>query len=262
MDRLYSPGARVEMAYIHPDIEGASRRARSFEGDIFDEMERAEDAGYNVYIGVLPVTVREDDSFDRIWVDQDDPGAAWPFGSDPNWEHPIWPMPTTLVKTSEPEGGFRHQAIWKPTEAISPNKAKSAMKKLATMSGADGSVHDARRVLRVPGLINAKRGQLSQLMSTEEQPISFGAFELPEDTALNDILNGDVNNPAGILGEWLEGATEGDRNRKAYITARFLKGCGVDYEDAGPILKLGAMRCEPELEDRELKHALQSAYRR
>lgn len=261
--KLYNPGEAIEVAYIHPTKSGAERRERKLTEGLFEEMERGEEAGYNVYVGVLPVKLREAGVlFDRIWVDQDDPSAPWPFGSDPEWTHPIWPQPTTLVKTSEAEGGFRYQAIWKLSEAITADQAKKAMKRLAAMAGADGSVHDARRVLRVPGIINAKRGQLSQLMSTNEDPISIEAFELPEDTAVADILNGPVNNPAGILGEWLEGATEGDRNRKAYVAARFLKGCGVVYEDAGPILKLGAMRCDPELEDHELEHALQSAYRR
>lgn len=260
--RLFNPGDPLEVAFIHPEKEGAIRRTRKLTEGLFEDMERGEAAGYNVYVGVLPVRLQTGGSYDRIWMDQDDPKAPWPFGADPKWEHPALPDPTTLVKTSEAEGGFRYQAIWLLTEPITEEEGRNAIKRIAEMAGADGSVHDPRRLLRVPGLINAKRGQMAQLMTTNDEPVSIGAFNLPEDTALADILNGPVNNPAGILGEWLAGTEAGGRNRKAYVAARFLKGCGVEIEDAGPILKLGAQRCDPELSDRELAHALQSAYRR
>jgi hypothetical protein len=136
------------------------------------------------------------------------------------------------------------------------------MKTLAKRIGADDSVHDARRVLRVPGIMNAKRGTAARLIDTSEGVMSLDAFDLPQDSPVQALLNQPIQNPAHVLGEWLDGATEGDRNRKAYVTARFLKGCGVQYDDAAAILLLGAGRCDPELEEHEVQHALDSAYHR
>ena len=272
------PEEAFEVAYIHPTEEDPRKKVRrverradiiggdDFKGDyghVLDEMERAEEAGYNVYVSVLPVS-HQGHVYDRVWVDQDDPTAPYPFAADERWEGGQWPEPTTLVKTSDAEGGFRWQAIWllQPGTALSPDEGKAFVKKLAKKAGADESVHDARRVLRVPGILNAKRGSMARLISTSEGHVSTEAFDLPEESYVEGLLNMEVNNPQHILGEWLDGAKEGDRNRKAYVTARFLRSCGVSIEDAGPILKLGAMRCDPELPDHELQHALNSAYHR
>lgn len=269
LGHLYEENDEFEVAYIQPSTTGGGRVARVTRtyGDaevqtVLDEMERGETNGFNVYVSALPTSRQASRAFDRIWVDQDDPTAPWPFGADPNFDRPAWPKPTTLVKTSEAEGGFRWQAIWTLDEELTEAEAKTAMKRLAALIGADGSVHDARRVLRVPGIVNAKRGMNARLMDTTTGDIRLAAFDLPQESALDALLNTPVNNPAAVLGEWLSGTGEGDRSRKAYVTARFLKSCGVAWEDSAAILKLGAMRCDPVMEDRELEHSLNSAYHR
>lgn len=272
LDRLYADGDEFEVAYIRPSTgEGGGKVARvtrtyCAEGvgmeSVLSEMERGEANGFNVYVSVLPVSRQTSRAFDRIWVDQDDPTAPWPFGADEAWDRPAWPKPTTLVKTSEAEGGFRWQAIWRLGEVLSEDEARATMKRLAALVGADGSVHDARRVLRVPGIVNAKRGMNARLIDTAPGTVTLGSFDLPEVTTIDQLFAGPVQNPAHVLGEWLDGTTEGDRSRKAYVAARFLKSCGVSWTDAGPILKLGALRCDPPMDDRELEHSLDSAYHR
>ena len=225
--------------------------------DLLDEMRRAEAAGFNVYASVMPTGVQETGQFDRIWVDQDDPEAVYPFAAN----DVIWPEPTTLVKTSDAPGGFRWQAIWRLKEPIDAKTAKHAMKHLAKKIGADETVHDARRVLRVPGLMNVKRGSAARLIDTTAEPIDFEAFEIEKPAALEALMNVEVQNPNHVLGEFLDGVRQGNRNRKAYMAARHLYKSAVAYDDAAAILKLGASRCEPSLSDRELEHALNSAYR-
>ena len=269
LDKLYDDGDEFEVAYIQPSTDGGGRVARvtrtfSDEGvkTVLGEMERGEAGGFNVYVSVLPTANQAARAFDRIWVDQDDPTAPWPFGSDESFEGKNWPAPNTLVKTSEGDGGFRWQAIWLLNEALPEDKARPMMKKLAAQIGADGSVHDPRRVLRVPGIFNAKRGMNSRLMESHEGRIFVDAFDLPDETSLSKLFGTPVNNPAAVLGEWLNGTPQGDRSRKAYVVARFLKSCEVGYGDAGAIMKVGAIRCDPPMEDRELEHALNSAYHR
>ncbi|HSG28124.1 MAG TPA: DNA-primase RepB domain-containing protein, partial [Candidatus Krumholzibacterium sp.] len=253
LSRLYGEGDEFEVAYIRPTADEGGRVARVKRvfapgmplAEIQAEMERGEAAGFNVYVSALPVSRQASRTFDRIWVDQDDPTAPWPFGSDERFEHPAWPKPTTLVQTSEAEGGFRWQAIWKLHNELDEEAARSTMKRLAAQIGADGSVHDPRRVLRVPGILNAKRGMNARLMETSQGTVPIESFELPKVSAIDALMNGPVQNPEHVLGEWLAGTSEGDRARKAYVTARFLKSCGVTWGDAAPIMKLGAMRCKP-----------------
>lgn len=266
LGRIYRPGDQFEVAYLGSD-KAPARVTRVYDGDngervkeFLSEVGRAEESGYNVYVSARPQN--RGHLYDRIWVDQDDPGALWPFGSSPEWDAPAWPMPNTLVKTSETADGFRWQAIWLLSTPLPEDGARNAMRRLADAVGADKGVHDPRRVLRLPGVLNAKRGQVSRLVESRSGPISIGAFNLPEESALERLMQTKVNDPTHVLGEWLEGLGEGDRSRKAYVCARFLKSCGVTFHDAAAIMKLGAMRCDPIFEDRELEHSLHSAYNR
>lgn len=268
LKKLYAEGDEFEVAYIRPQTDaGGGRVARVtrtyHEGnldEILDEMERGEKNGFNVYTSALPTSRQASRAFDRIWVDQDDPSAPWPFGGENDF--PAWPKPTTLVKTSEAEGGFRWQGIWLLKSDIGEGEAREMMKRLAALIGADGSVHDARRVLRVPGILNVKRGMNARLVETNDGRTTPEAFALPEESAVERLLSLEVNNPKAVLGEWLRGTGEGDRSRKAYVAARFLRSCDVDWADAAGILKLGAVRCDPPMDDHELEHALNSAYHR
>jgi hypothetical protein len=270
--RIYTEGDDFEVLYKDEASPATvSRGVRTMPLDtgdqrsmdiLIEEFGRAEAAGFNIYVSAMPMHVQEAKVYDRIWVDQDDLTAPWPFGADPAFEGTQWPMPTSLVKTSSGEGGFRWQAIWLLAEPIEPTKAKIVMKQLAKRIGADESVHDPRRVLRLPGALNVKRDSMARLMDTRSGTVTLEAFYLPVEDALTKMMNAEVRDPAHVLGEWLAGVTEGDRNRTAYVAARFLKSCGVDYGDAGAILLLGARRAEPELEAHEVEHALDSAYHR
>jgi len=264
LTRIYQEGDRFEVLYRSED-GSVARKERSFATGMIsflDEVERAEENNFNVYVSAMPLDVQATGKYDRIWIDQDDVDGPWPFGADPNFDFDQWPQPTTLVKTSEADGGFRWQAIWILKASIEASAAKYAMKALSKQIGADETVHDSRRVLRLPGVMNAKRGTAARLMDTNSEAIEFSAFRLPKETALTALLTAEVQNPNHVLGEFIDGVGEGDRNRKAYMAARHLRKSGVGYEDAGAFLLLGAGRCEPPLDGRELEHALNSAYHR
>ena len=264
LHRLYEQGDKFEVLYLDNDgdVRRGTRTHEEGSHAFLDEVGRAETAGYNVYVSAMPLGIQKTNLFDRIWIDQDDVEGPWPFGADPAFDGPSWPEPSTLVKTSDGVGGYRWQAIWKLSVALDASEAKSMMKSLAGKIGADLGVHDSRRVLRLAGVMNAKRGSQARLMSTSEGTVSKEAFALPKAAALTKYLQADVQNPNHVLGEWLEGVQDGDRNRKAYMAARHLKNAAVAWNDAAAILKLGAQRCEPMFDDSELEHALNSAYHR
>ena len=266
LHRIYEHGDEFEVLYL--DGDGTVRRlTKTFisEGhqdsdEFMLEVQRAEAAGFNVYVSAMPLAMQKG-AFDRIWIDQDDPAADQPFARGEN----PWPAPTTMVKTSDGEGGYRWQAIWLLANLITPSEAKAAMVRLAKEIGADVGVHDARRVLRLAGVQNAKRGSQARLMSTADGRIgldAFGSLAVAEENPLAEMLNATIQNPNHVLGEFIDGVTKGERNRKAYMAAKHLKNAAVGYDDAAAFLKLGASRCDPTMDDRELEHALNSAYHR
>lgn len=257
--RLYGQGATFELVAI----KGQSVTRKDFiwgstqEAAAIKAIQKAEEAGYNVYASAMPLEVQEEGLYDRVWVDQDDVDGPWPWGTDPDLQ---WPKPTTLVKTSEEAGGFRWQAIWLLDDALPEERARNMMRRMAKQIGADGSVHDPRRILRVPGVTNAKRGVPARLMDTAEGLISPSAFSLPKETTVTKLLSADINNPNAILGEFLAGVGEGERNHKAYVCARFLRSTGVVHDDALAIVALGASRCSPAMPEHEVRNAVRSAY--
>lgn len=262
--KLYGAGDAFEVLYLNAEGRVA-RKQHTLTGpeiieEFIEEVERAEGAGFNVYVSAIPLN-KQGETYDRIWVDQDDPEGVWPFAAN----EIVWPKPSTLVKTSDAVGGYRWQAIWLLKEPIEAKEARRAMKHLAKLIGADEGVHDARRVLRLPGVMNVKRASQARLLDSGDA-IEYAAFGIPaaDTTAgvLDSLLNADVQNPNHVLGEFLDGVSEGERNRKAYMAARHLKNAAVQYMDAAAIMKLGAGRCEPPLDDRELEAALDSAYHR
>jgi hypothetical protein len=264
--RLYQPGQHFELVAVK---DGQARR-KTFEwvGQtpvILSALEGFEALGYNLYASVLPLERQEIGGYDRIWIDRDDPSAPWPFGADDNWNYVQWPEPTTLVRTSEAETGFRWQAIWKLDQILPEKEARDTIKRLAQRGVGDTSVHDPRRVFRIPGLMNAKRGSVSRLLSTFPEEVSVATFDLDAGiteagVTLDHLMQMDLQRPHEVLGEWLAGVSEGDRARKAYVTGRFLKSCGVTFDDALIIVATGARRAEPALSDAEVTHAVRSAY--
>lgn len=266
---LYLPGQTFELVAVK---NGQARRRKfGFPNDletVLDAIAVFEAAEWNLYASVLPLEVQASEEYDRIWMDRDDPFGPWPFGADPNWDSAAWPEPQVLVRTSEESpNGQRWQAIWK-IEPVSVQEGRSLIKRIAKAGGGDPSVHDPRRVLRIPGVRNAKRGSITRLLATHNGITNPEAFMLPDDiesggpVSLEALMNADISAPHHVLGEWLQGSDQGDRARKAFVTARFLKSCKVGFEDALAIVNTGAKRATPPLSDDEVVHAVRSAYNR
>lgn len=258
LEAVYEDGDRFELVAIKD--KRARRKTFTWgldDNPVLEAIEAFEEHGFDVYASAMPLQAQENGVYDRVWVDQDDLNGPWPWGNDPDLQ---WPKPTTLVKTSEGGGGFRWQAIWKLKESMSEQDGRNIMRRLAKRIGADGKVHDPRRILRVPGVTNAKRGMMSRYLGGYPDPISIEAFNLPKETAVQQLMEAQVSKPHAILGEWLEGFGEGERNQKAYICARFLRSCDVTHDDALAIVAVGARRCTPPMDDQEVYNAVRSAY--
>ena len=222
LDAIYNDGDQFELVAIKD--KKARRKTFTYGGqkhtyngqrtlEVLHAIEAFEAAGFDVYASAMPLQVQQRKTYDRVWVDQDDLDGPWPWGTDADVQ---WPEATTLVKTSEEGGSFRWQAIWLLSKELDEAAGRRLMQRLAKKIGADQKVHDPRRILRIPGVINAKRGMMARYMGgatdTKWHP---DAFNLPDETALQTLLEGEVRKPQGILGEWLAGFGEGERNSKA-----------------------------------------------
>jgi hypothetical protein len=260
LEALYDDGDSFELVAIKDGK--AHRKTYTWNDDdhqysVLDGIEAAEQGGWDVYASAMPLGQQGKGFYDRVWIDQDDLDGPWPWGTDADLQ---WPAPTTLVKTSEEGGSFRWQAIWRLSSELHPDQAKGTMRRLANLIGADLKVHDPRRILRVPGVMNAKRGVPARLMGGAPGRITISAFNLPKETAVTELLQAQVSKPQSILGEWLAGFPEGERNQKAYICARFLRSCDVGYDDALAIVAVGARRCTPSMDEQEVFNAVRSAF--
>ena len=259
-DALYDDGDRFELVAIK---DGNARRKEFTWGDddhplsVLDACEAFEAHGFDVYASAMPLQAQEAGVYDRVWVDQDDLEGPWPWGTDADLQ---WPKPTTLVKTSEEGGAFRWQAIWRLKQSLGAEDGRSTIKRLAAQIGADAKVHDPRRILRVPGILNAKRGMMARYLGGSADAINVDAFNLPKQTAVQALMEAQVSKPQAILGEWLAGFEEGERNQKAYIAARFLRSCEVTFDDALAIVNVGGSRCRPAMDEQEVWNAVRSAY--
>lgn len=251
---LYTPSDEVELVAVK---DGNARRKTFAVADLpIDGIQKFEDDGWNVYISALPLYQQQNAKrYDRIWIDMDEGLPLDNFDLA---------QPTTLVQTSK----GRWQAIWLLDESdyLTIENGKAEVRRLALKLGGDPAVNDPRRVLRLPGVQNAKRGEPSILRVAKHRTTSLATFKLPEVAAngvtIEALMGAVVNDPKAVLGEWFAGCDEGDRARKAYVTARFLKNCGVTYEDALILVNTGAQRATPVLSENEVVHATQSAFNR
>jgi hypothetical protein len=106
----------------------------------------------DVYVGVVPRDGQAGgkkaiSSVSTLWVDCDDPRAAQLLAA-------FRPAPAIVV-ASGPTG--RH-AYWLLDEALTPDQAEIANRRLAHVLGADPQSTDAARILRPPGTLNFKYG--------------------------------------------------------------------------------------------------------
>ena len=104
----------------------------------------------DVYVGVVPRDGQAGgkkaiSSASTLWVDCDGPSAARLLAA-------FRPEPAIVV-ASGPTG--RH-AYWLLDEALTPDQAEAANRRLADVLGADPQSTDAARILRPPGTLNFK----------------------------------------------------------------------------------------------------------
>jgi len=240
--------------------------------DQWGEIEAAADQ--NVYFGANPRTGHggkaEDVAMARcVFVDIDD--EVNEKAVEKRVRDAGLPEPTAVVFS-----GHGFQVWWRLAEPMTDIAAWSVVqRRLIAALGSDPSIHDAPRVMRMPGTMNVKRTphvvaelryaadagtgrvRLEDIESVLPPPMSKGV----ESATLHErgLLSGEKRPLAYATLEFIaHGAAEGERNARLFRAACDLCGCGYSVDEAWDRLGRAAASCG--LEPDEIGSTIESAY--
>lgn len=162
------------------------------------------------------------------------------------------PAPTVILFSG---GGYHlYWRLEEPIEDLAKwtKIQRGAIEKLrgVGLDQVDGKIHDAPRIMRLPGFVNHKRGVMAAAIECEPDRV-YSLVEFPEGEAPTVFEYAPQTNTAiedarlaykttqFISG----GAQEGERNARLFAAACDMAGCGIAREVAEPLLVHGAQLC-------------------
>ncbi len=147
----------LELRCRLPNGTWSKRWARTAAGA--DELAASMTAHADVYVGLAPRLGREGDEATQygpcraLWADCDTARAVANLAA-------FDPPPTMIVLSGGLDGDvMKRHAYWALTEPLAPDEARRHTRRLAHCLGADMSVAEPARILRVPGSRNHKTGR-------------------------------------------------------------------------------------------------------
>jgi len=263
----------VEIRRIWPDREaGRSASSGWFKaGDLASNikwmaaLKRENDAGWGVFIGVNPRKSRgcRDEHGVAVarclWVDFD--GGMMHEEVLARTADAGLPAPTLVVAS-----GHGVHVYWRLAEALSDlAQWRARQKALIQKLGSDDKIHDAPRVMRLPGFTNTKPplAPCTIVQCHPERRYSFGEF--PPAVGLERSRASAVPRSGGrgtlsksTLDFIVNGAAPGSRNGRVFKAAADYHGCGYPQEEAEA--KLVPAATAAGLSDVETRAAILSAY--
>ena len=240
-----------------------------------ERLQRENDAGANLYAGVLPRT-RDGGGLDKdcapgrvLWCDLDNVTTEELKG---RIAAESLPEPTLLIGS-----GHGAHAYWKLTEKQDPAILSELVGDLAVFLDSDPTVKNASRIMRLPGFKNHKE-PVADCQIVEARPgLAYDFRELrqliphveqtagvpPAPTVPNRPENGDnLVKRAAAYGAKVEGVGKGSRNRTGFrLSATLLNDFGLDAASAWPILVDWNRKNSPPLSEVELRAVLESGGR-
>ena len=179
------------------------------------------------------------------------------------------PAPTIILFS----GGGYH-LYWRLEDAIADMARWTRLQRgiIAKLKGVgldqvDGKIHDAPRIMRLPGFTNHKRGVPAALIECEPARV-YAVAEFPEGEAPSVFECAPQTNvsieDARLAYKTMQfisgGAPEGERNARLFAAACDMAGCGIAREVADPLLIQGASLCG--LDDMETRQTIESAWKK
>jgi len=179
------------------------------------------------------------------------------------------PAPTVIIFS----GGGYH-LYWRLEEPITDMELwtrlqRGAIEKLrgVGLDQVDGKIHDAPRIMRIPGFTNHKRGVMAAVIECEPDRV-YPLVEFPEGEAPSVFEYAPQTNTAiedaRLAYKTMQfisgGAQEGERNARLFAAACDMAGCGIAREIAEPMLQHGAQLCG--LDSVETAQTIDSAWKK
>jgi len=250
LQALFDSDDLIEFRYIRPgDPKTHQDWVRVCEhGSLWNVSKQRNAAGYGVYVGANPRKREAGTSRDvglarSLCVDFD---TSLPLEAlHQRCDDASLPAPTTIVWTG---GGFHFW--WRLAEPLTDLKDYTRLQKgLIAAVQSDPSIHDAPRIMRVPGFRNTKserNGVLVELIEVEPERV----YSLEEFPQVEDIprANGRPQS-AQQNGRILSGGRNNHLTSLAGTMQR--RGMAVESIEAA-LISENTARCDPPLPDRGL----------
>ena len=252
----------------------------------YKELKSLNDKGYNIYIGVNPRKGRSTknvSTFRCLLVDLDNISVKdATFQLETAIEKYLIPSPSLTIMS----GGGVH-LYWR----VKDNSIKTAeeytilqKRLIQTMPNCDPKVHDAPRIIRLPGFINHKRGKIAEIISKNnavydldefsdlpkivvqtpprQQGVRFNKVESCEiGSCISTNKNGSLDRAIKYF-SYRDGVGKGQRNSEAF---RVAAACSNDFElsenEALTVLSAWNRKNTPPLDNNEIREVLSKAMR-
>jgi hypothetical protein len=263
---IFDPGDLVEYRPLHSERNRDSKRQQwhLWTGDagdlrgILDDIEPLIPQGYNMFFGANPRKTRggggEDVAlarclfceFDKPLHGADDPDAICSRQEAlQRIEDAGLPFPSAVM-----ESGRGVHCYWRLTEPMTDLAAWSAIQKAVIRRlQSDPIIHDRPRLMRLPGMFNAKRGRIATLVHADPQRV----YDLAEfDAVVEEARRAEearqervaaVEVKPGGMSEMTRGLVEhgtllngGGRRQSLFTAACDLKAHGWSKQDAVKLL--------------------------
>jgi hypothetical protein len=286
LNTLFEPADNIEIRCLHKDQVSKSGRMepppQSFWGNIEQlrarntELQRLNSMGYNIYFGINP---REGNSRSAVTccralvvdIDHMDLNEAT------SWLEVVeaeWCVPAPSVTVSSGNGVHFYWRLAEPLVAVDWHKYQKALIATFNLSGkiADPVIHDAPRIMRLPGFVNHKGGNIATLVNNNGNTYPIEAFAailenlaVPAAPPTPPVHTGDNENAlerALKYHEKREGAGEGARNAECYkIAACCQNDFGLCENDTYHVIYVWNQKNSPPLPESEIREVIAKAKR-
>jgi len=229
---------------------------------------------FDVYSGINPRRGRggkaEDVALARcLWVDFDykDCGATTIGECLDRIKRAGLPEPTMVVFS-----GHGVHAYWRLSQAIRELALWTRYQKaLIGKLGSDTKIHDAPRIMRMPGTVNFKHEPAVDCLAVggSGQPVELAAMNVsPADDSMTQmtqipIATRDRSNLGRDTMRFVAfGEGQGNRDNAMFGAACEYAGNGFSFDEAMADLYAAGKKCSPPLEDWEIEAKVRSAYSR
>lgn len=262
---VWDPEDLIEIRPIPPKERGFWIPAKEItHQNTIKRLQGYEKNQFNVYAGVLPRSYvggskQEHATPGRVvWADIDH--CEPQEGIAKATKHGL-PCPTLVISS-----GHGTHLFWRLANKEAPQTLVSTVAGIARLIGADPSVADAARILRLPGFYNWKNPENPIKAAIHSgNPIQYNlsdltfAIPVPVVTEMPSIPESAHN--AWTYLQKVDGSMEGGRHNAAVRASRILRDFGLSVQAAEPlILQWNASKNTPPLPEKELLNTLESSY--